>query len=127
MREASVKLSPKQEKAISALLAHPTIEAAAEALKINPATIYRWLQESAFDDAYRTARREAVAVAIGRLQQVSGAMVAVLVNVAADKKTAAGTRVAAASKVIDLAIKAVELEDLQARIAALEERLGGKA
>src|SRR3712207_6024402 len=104
MTDTGTKLTPKQEKAIAALLAQPTIEAAAESLGVNGVTVHRWLQEPAFDTASREARREAVQVAIGRLQQVSGAMVAVLVNVAADKKTPPSTRVAAASKVIDLAI-----------------------
>jgi hypothetical protein len=124
MQEPAAKLTPKQERTIAALLAHPTVDGAAEALGINASTVYRWLQVPAFDTAYRQARREAVSVAIGRLQQVSGAMVGVLVQVAADKKIAPSVRVAAASKVIDLAIRAVELEDLAARIAALEERMG---
>lgn len=124
MQEIDAKLTPKQERAIAVLLTQPTIEAAADVLGVNPATIYRWLQEPAFEAAYRAARREAVGQAITRLQQISGAAVAVLANVMANAKTPPSTRVAAAVKVIEMAIKAVELEDLQARIEALEQHMG---
>ena len=124
MQDAAPKLTPKQEKAITALLAQPTIEAAAAALGVNPASIHRWLGDPAFVEAYRTARRDAVGQAVARLQQVSGAAVAVLVQVMADKRTAGSTRVAAASKVLDYAFRAVVLEDLAARIEALEQQRG---
>ena len=55
MQHVAAKLTPKQEKAITALLAQPTIEAAAASLGINPATVHRWLQEPAFVEAYRSA------------------------------------------------------------------------
>ena len=124
MQHSAASLTPKQEKAITALLAQPTIEAAAAALGVNPASIHRWLGDPAFVEAYRTARRDAVGQAVARLQQVSGAAVAVLVQVMADKRTAGSTRVAAASKVLDYAFRAVELEDLAARIEALEQQRG---
>ena len=124
MQHSAAKLTPKQEKAITVLLTQPTIEAAATSLGINPATVHRWLQDRPFADAYRSARRDAVGQAVTRLQQVSGAAVAVLVQVMADKRTAGSTRVAAASKVLDYAFRAVELEDLAARIEALEQQRG---
>ena len=123
MQDAVRKLTPKQEKAIAALLSQPTIEKAAAAVGVNPASMYRWLAEPAFEAAYRAARREAVGQAIGRLQQVAGGAVAVLVHVMADPQTPASTRVAAAKTVLEMAVRAVELEDLAARIAALEKQM----
>ena len=119
-------LTAKQQKALAALLSEPTIEKAAAKVGVGERTLYTWLGESAFGDAYRTARREAVGQAIARLQQVSGGAVAVLVNVMANPDTPPATRVAAAKTVLETAIKAVELEDLAARLAALEQRMGGK-
>ena len=58
MQDTAHKLTPKQEKAITALLAQPTIEAAAATLGVNPVSIHRWLQEPAFVEAYRSARRD---------------------------------------------------------------------
>ncbi len=126
MQDTAHTLTPKQEKAITALLAQPTIEAAAASLGINPATVHRWLGEPAFADAYRSARRAAVGQAVTRLQQVSGGAVAVLVQVMADKRAPASTRVTAAKTVLEFSFRAVELEDLAERIAALEQQMGAK-
>ncbi len=128
MQDTAHELTPKQEKAITALLAQPTIEAAAASLGINPATVHRWLQDPTFTDAYRSARRDAVGQAIGRLQQVSSKAVDALLEVIDTEYTPAppAVRVSAASKILDLAMKATELEDLAARIEALEQRMEPK-
>ena len=126
MQDTAHKLTPKQEKAIIALLSQPTIEAAAAALGVNPVSIHRWLQDPAFADAYRSARRDAVQQAVTRLQQVSGGAVAVLVQVMADKANPVATRVNAAKTVLEFSFRAVELEDLAERIAALEQQMGEK-
>jgi hypothetical protein len=50
---------PRQaEAAIAALLAEPTIEAAARKAGISESTLLRWLQEPAFKAAFRAARRQ---------------------------------------------------------------------
>lgn len=118
-------LTAKQHKAIAALLTEATMGAAAKKAGVGERTLYTWLSEPAFDSAYRTARRKAVQQAIGRLQQVSTAAVSVLVRVMANDQTAAGTRVLAAKTVLEFAIKAVELEDFEERLAALERQAGG--
>src|SRR5919199_5893638 len=114
-------LSGQQQKAIAGLLNQPTISAAAQAAGVGERTLYRWLDDPTFATAYRAARRKAVSQAIARLQQVSSGAVAVLAQVASDKQAPSSSRVAAASKLLELAIKAVELEDLEARISILEE------
>ena len=119
-------LTPKQHKALAALLTEPTLSAAAAKVGIGERTLHSWLAEPAFKAAYLDVRREAVGQAIARLQQLSSGAVAVLAQVAADKQAPASARVAAASKILDTAIKAVELEDLEARIAALEQQAGEK-
>ena len=119
-------LTPKQQKALAALLSEPTITAAAAKVGVGERTLYTWLGEPAFGDAYRTARREAVSHAVARLQQVSSDAVTVLVTVMASKETPAATRAAAAKTVLETAIKAVELEDLAVRLDALEQRMGGQ-
>ena len=114
-------LTPQQQKACLALLTEPTISAAAQAAGVGERTLYRWLDDPTFATAYRAARRQAVSQAIARLQQLSSGAVAVLAQVAADKNARASSRVAAATKILEVAIKAVELEDLEARISVLEE------
>jgi hypothetical protein len=121
------ELTAKQHKVLAALLTEPTVAAAAQKVGVGERTVHTWLSEPAFEAAYRAARREAVGQAIARLQQVSTAAVTVLVRVMASEKTPPSTRGAAAKIVLDTAIRAVELDDLQARIAALEARMGDKA
>jgi hypothetical protein len=62
-------LTPKQHKALVALLT-PHDEAAEEA-GVNASTLYRWLRQEPFLDAYRQARWRALEDAIGRLQAVA--------------------------------------------------------
>ncbi len=115
-------LTPKQHKTVAALLASPTITLAAAAVGVGERTIHTWLSEPAFAEAYRAARRDAVGQAVTRLQQVSSAAVAVLVQVMADKDNPASTRMSAAKTVLEFSFRAVEIEDIQARLTALEER-----
>ncbi len=115
------KLTPKQEKLIAALLTSATVQAAAGAAGVSEATAHRWLRDdAAFDQAYRRVRWRAVQQAIARLQQTSGAAVTVLLSIAADKHAPASSRVTAATKLLDLALRAVEIEELEARLSALE-------
>jgi hypothetical protein len=119
-------LTPKQHKAIVALLTEPTMAGAAKAAGVGERTLYTWLDDPNFEEAYRLVRRKAVQRAIGRLQQVSSAAVAVLVRVMANEQTPAGTRVIAAKTVLEFSLRAVELEDITARIEALEAAQKGQ-
>ena len=113
-------LTPKQEKAIGALLSQPTMEEAAEAAGVNRATIFRWLQQEEFQTAYTQVRRESVKHAIARLQNRSSEAVEVLAEIMKDEMNAPSARVSAAKAIIEYSIKAVEVEDLAKRLAELE-------
>ena len=117
----SQKLSGKQEVALSALLTEPTVETVAVKAGITPRTLYRWLNAPPFVAAYREARRQAVQRATGRLQQAANDAVTTLQDVMTDTTAPAPARVTAAKSVLEMAIKAVEIEDLTARIEALEQ------
>ncbi len=124
------KFGRKKEEAIVALLAHRTIEEAARSLNIAPKTMLRWMKEPGFDAAYRTARRQAYGQSISRLQQGSTAAATTLLKVMMDAATPPSTRVRAAEAVLSHAAKAIEIEDLDARLrdleAATEENKGVK-
>jgi tryptophan 2,3-dioxygenase len=115
-------LTARQYNAIAALLSEPTVRKAAEVAKVSERTMYNWLKLRTFATEYRSARREATMQATARAQQYSGSMVGILVGIAGDSKKPPAARIAAASKVLDIAIKSVELEDLEARLQALEEK-----
>lgn len=117
-------LTPAQHRAVSALLEQPSVRKAAEVAGVKERTLYHWLKNGEFAAAYRTARREATQQAIARLQQVSGAAVAVLCQLMTSSTPA--VRLGAARTVLEFAVKAVEIEDLTARLEALEQKYAEK-
>jgi FAD/FMN-containing dehydrogenase len=117
------KLRRKEETAISALLTQGTLAEAAQVAGIGEATLRRWLQRDDFQAAYRRARREAVSQAVAHLQKASGAAVDTLRGIMQDPHKLASARVTAARVILEIAIKAVELENLEVRLAVLEARL----
>ena len=115
------KMERKRETAIAALLVAPSIEAAAKSAGISEATLLRWLKDEAFATSYRDARREVVSQAVTQLQSSCGLAVKTLCDIAEDSEAPASSRVAAARAILDTSIKAVEIEDLAARIEMLEQ------
>jgi hypothetical protein len=118
------KFGRKKEQAIAALLTHRNLEDAARATGVVPNTLLRWMKEPEFDAAYREARRLAYGQSIGRLQQAASAAVSTLLKIMVDPNAPASTRVRAAESVLDHGAKAIELEDIEVRIAALEQTAG---
>ena len=117
------KWSRKKDQAIVALITEPTIQAAAQKVGITTPTLHKWLKVKEFKDAYREARREAVTAAISRLQRTATEAVDALRAVMNDTESPASARVSAARAILEIAVKAVELEDLEARIEELERLL----
>jgi len=73
-----------------------------------------------FAAAYREAKRAAYAQAIARLHHLTSAAVSTLGKVMLDPATPPATRVRAADSILDHTTKAIEIEDIEARVAALE-------
>jgi len=115
------KLGRKQEAAIAALLSQRTVEDAARVAGIGARTLFRWLELREFREAYLQARRQAFGQASARLQQATGAAVSVLLTLMLDANAPAASRVRAAHSVLELAAKALELEDIELRLRHLEE------
>src|SRR5262245_18740807 len=114
----------KQEAAISALLAEPTIGQAAKVAGIGEKTLRRWLREPGFQAEYRAARRQALEGAIGALQQATGLAVQALVR-DLDADAPQAVQVRAALGILEQAAKGMELLDLADRITALEKAPAG--
>ena len=119
--EDYLDLEPGQERAIIALLSEPTLKAAAASASISETTLWRWLREPGFKNAYRRARSEALGRATARLQALAGEAVETLAQVHRDPGVSPHVRVSAARAVLELAYKSFELEDLEARLEELEE------
>jgi transposase-like protein len=113
----------KKEEAIAALLTQRNIEEAARATGVAATTLLRWMKDPEFDASYREARRAAFGQSVSRLMQASTAAVTTLLKVMLDPGSPASTKVRAADCVLDHSAKAIELEDLEARLAELEGSL----
>jgi hypothetical protein len=72
-----------------------------------------------FQEAYRTARREAVQQAIARLQQATGVASLTILKLMADVNVPGAVRLRAAAHVLEYGIRSVEIEDVEARLSAL--------
>jgi hypothetical protein len=116
------KRSRKQEQLIAALLSHPTIEAAAKSVGIADKTAWRWMKLPEFQATYREARREAMRQTTARLQEAATEAVDALRQVqrAGESESA---RLSPARTVLEQAFKAVDLEDVQARLETLEQAI----
>lgn len=114
------KFGRKKEQAVAALLSHRSIEEAARAAGIGFNTLLRWLKLPEFQAAYREARRAAFGQAIARLQQGTSAAATTLLKTMIDPNTPASVRVRAAEAIFNHAARAIEIEDIEARVTALE-------
>jgi hypothetical protein len=115
------KFGRKQEEAIIALLTQPGIDAAARAIGIGARTLLRWLQNAEFQAKYRQARRDVHSQATARLQQATTAAATTMLKLMVDQNVPASVRLRASEAVYDRSIKAIELEEVEARVAALEQ------
>ena len=97
------------------------MEEAAKSIGIAPRTLVNCLKLPEFQSAYREARRAAYGQAIARLQQGASAAATTLLKVLIDPSTPASVKVRASEAIFNHAAKAIEIEDIEARVKALEE------
>ena len=114
--------SRKKEEAIQALCTQRNLEEAARTAGIGKRTLLRWLKVPEFLEAYREARREAVSQSNARMQQATGAAVSILLKIMLDTSAPTASRVRAAQRILDGAKQAIEWEDIEVRLTALERK-----
>src|SRR5258708_9456007 len=120
MKGHGAKFSRKMEEAIAALLTQRNVEEAAHTAGIGSATLLRWLKVPEFQTAYRQARRAAFGQSIARLQQGTSAAATTLIKLLVDANTPPSVKARVADSIFNHASKAIEIEDIEARVAALE-------
>jgi hypothetical protein len=120
MARSGVKFGRKMEDAIAALLSQRNVDEAARSAGIGARTLLRWMKDPEFDAAFRAARRAAFGQTTARLQQGSSAAATILMKLMLDANTPASTRVRAAEIIVNHAGKAIEIEDIEARVSELE-------
>jgi hypothetical protein len=120
MKGHGAKFGRKMEAAIAALLTQRNLDDAARVAGVGATTLLRWLKLPEFQKAFREARRSAHQPSTARLQQATSAAVTTLLKAMVDGDTPSATKVRAADIVLSYSAKAIEIEDLDARITELE-------
>jgi hypothetical protein len=115
------KKSRQREQLILAMLQQPTLEKAAECAAISTTTAWRITKTPEFQEELRIARRESFSHSIARFQQAAPAAISILLKLMLDPNTPAASRERAAYHVLVQAGKAIEIEDIEARVSQLEE------
>jgi hypothetical protein len=120
MAARNSSLERKQEEVIAALLTQRNMEEAARTAGVAVRTLIRWMKIPEFQKAYREARRAAFSQSIARLQQGTSAAATTLIKLLLDPNTPASVRARVADSIFNHAAKAIEIEDIEARVSALE-------
>jgi hypothetical protein len=114
-------MTAKQQKAIEALLAAPSIRQAAAATGLGEKSIRRWLRLPEFAHAYEQARYQVFSDALTDLRSATQDAVEALRT--AVKQETGALRIKAATAVVRLSIQSAETLQLEARLERLEQVL----
>jgi hypothetical protein len=122
-------LSPNQRRALTALIAHTTIAAAAEASGLSVPTLKRYLAEPSFARAYRQQQMILLSETSATLQRIAASCANVVEETLAPEIEDKALRLRAARTGLEFLLRTVETErkireqeDLEERIEALERK-----
>lgn len=104
-REVNDMTEEKQQQVIMALITEPTKKKACEVLKIDPRTLYNYMQDDDFMSAYKYAVNKLVDDSIIELKNAmrNGAMV--LNDIINDEETPAETKIKAVKVAVDSVVR----------------------
>ena len=101
---------------------YPTIDEVAEAIGVNPRTVFRWLDDPKFRSALSCAEGAALDLATRRLLMLGDKAIAGLESVLNDPtQGGAGNKRLAATAILDQLIRLRELRNIEARLTDLEK------
>ena len=125
--DGSEELTARQLKAIPHVLAAASIEEGCKRARVSKAAFYLWLAQDGFKEELRRQREELTRTALDTLKAGIAKATETLVKLLDSDKEAIQAR--AAEDIIEFTQKAIEYEELEKRIDALEDRIkqqGGK-
>jgi hypothetical protein len=117
-------LTDRQRRVIPHLLASPSTEEACRRARVNKTTVYEWLRDEAFRQELKRQRDAVIERALESLKASIVKASETLVKHLDSKRENISIR--AAESIIEFAQKALEHEELEKRIEALESRFGQK-
>jgi transposase-like protein len=117
------ELEPIQERAIEMLLIHGSYVRVADELKINRTTLWNWRQQPEFQRAFNEARQNIAEKFRDLMQLTSARAVKCLIDLIESDPldVPSGVKYAAAAKLLDLRVKMIELESIEALQAEVIE------
>jgi hypothetical protein len=123
-RTLESSLSPKQRRAVTALLATGEVTAAAKEAQVSKDSLYRWLKQPLFLQAVREAEAAALDELSRLLVRLGRTAAATLAKAMSDPTVPWATRVRAADASLGRLLQLRELATLEARVTELEHLSG---
>jgi hypothetical protein len=114
-------LTDRQRRVIPYLLSSPSTEEACRRARINKTTVYEWLKDDGFRQELKRQRDAIIDRALDSLKANIAKATETLVKHLDSERESISIR--AAESIIEFAQKALEHEELERRIEALEARL----
>lgn len=118
-------MTPKQRKALQALLTCPTKRAAAAAAGIDEKTLRRYLSDDGFRLEYEKAVSGLVENAATQAKQSLSPALLCLREIVEDDGADANARINAARAILSHGMKLIEVADILDRLTELEAAIGG--
>ena len=122
MKGHGEKLGSKKGQAIRTLVTARSTEEAAKSIGVSSKTLLRWQKLPEFERAYREARMADFRQSAARLQQASSLAVTTLLKIMVDPAAPLAVKARCAYYILDHANKAIETEEIEARVTELERR-----
>jgi hypothetical protein len=117
----SKALTARQTRVIPYLLDASSIEEGCKRARVSKVTVYAWLKQENFRQQLKRQRDELIERALDNLKANVSKATETLVNLLSSKSEPIRAR--AAEDIIEFAQKAIEHEELEKRIEALEARI----
>src|SRR5688572_7943000 len=117
------RLTPKQRKAVEALLTTGEVAAAAQAAGVSRGSVYRWLKQPTFLDAVREVESRALDDLTRLLIRLGRTATATLAKAMTDASVPWATRVRAADSALSRLLQPGELATLEVTGEGPAERL----
>ena len=114
----NLELTARQQRVIAALLTARSIGEAAGIANINERTIRRWLEQPLFREALREAERAVLRNSLGRIQSLTAKAADTLESLLSAQSEP--VRVAAAKEILQRAMDAAAVQELEERVERLE-------
>ena len=119
--QESKGFTPRQQKAMFALAAAPTIAEAARQSRVGYTTLRRWLKDDDFRKELDRLRQEAAELAAAQLQGLMLKSVMILANAMDDPSSY--VRLHAARTALSYGVRLGQLEKFQQQLEAVEDAL----